>query len=189
MINLLKKQWPLVGLAILLVIVAFYVLRSGKEIIQNSLIKEIVPGEGLKLKDIHFSQDDPDKGLKWVLDAKEVRFSGDRSSVYFNDFQLRVEPENRPFLRVKGKRGDYSRDSGEINLWGDLEGFSGDGYRIVTEHILINEKLRYLSTEKPVKIFGSFFSVKGRGLFIDLEKERVKIASNVTATVNKESLI
>ena len=186
--NFLKRQWPLVGIGILLGVVVFYLIRSGRDIIQDFPLKEIVAGEGLRLKDIHYSQDDPDKGLKWVLDAKEVRFSGDKSSIHFNEFRLTVEPENRSSFRLKGKRGDYSRDSGEINLWGDLEGFSGNEYRIATEHILINEKRGHLSTEKPVKIFGSFFSVTGRGLFLDLEKRRVKILSDVTAIVNEESL-
>lgn len=185
--NFLKRQWPIAGIVILLGVVAFYLIRSGEDIILDSPLKEVVAGEGLELKDIHYSQDDPDKGLKWDLDAKEVRFSGDKSSIHFNDFRLTVEPENKTSFRLRGKRGDYFRNSGEINLWGDLEGVSGNEYRIVTDHILINEKHGHLSTEKPVKIFGSFFSVTGQGLFVDLEKRRVKILSDVTVTVNEES--
>jgi LPS export ABC transporter protein LptC len=100
-----------------------------------------------------------------------------------------VIPENRPFFELKGSKGDYSRDSGEINLWGDLEGFSGNGYRIISEHLMINERLGHVSTEKPVKIFGPFFSVSGKGLIMDLEKESAKILSDVTTTIEQESLI
>ena len=118
-----------------------------------------------------------------------MRFSGDKSLIFFHDFRLKVEPENRPWYKLKGKKGDYSRNSGEISLWGDLEGFSNNGYRILTEHMLINEKKGYLRTDEPVKIFGPFFCVEGQGLFVDLERERLKIMSNVTATVKKEPLI
>ena len=186
--SFLKRQWPLVGIGVLLALVAFYLIKSGKGFIQGPILKEIMSGEGLRLKDIHFTQDDPDEGTKWVLDAGEVRFSGDKNSLLFHDFRLRLEPENGSWFKLKGKSGDYSRDSGEINLRGDLEGFSGDGYRIVTEHILINEKTGLMTTDKQVKIFGPFFSVEGRGLFVDLEKERLKILSDVVTIIDKESL-
>ena len=185
----LKRQWPLIGLGLVVALVAFYLIRSGKEYAQRSFLWEAIPGDGAKLKDIHYTQDDPDKGLKWVLDAREVRFSEDKRSILFRDFHLKVEPENRPYFELNGKKGDYSRDSGEINVWGNLEGFSGNGYRIVTEHLLINEKRGHVSTEKPVKIFGPFFSVAGQGLFVDLEKERLRILSDVTTILDQGSLI
>lgn len=187
--NFLKRQWPLLGLGLLLVTIALYLVRSGRELIQAPLLKDVMSGEGIKLKDIQYAQNDPNKGLKWVLDASEVRFSEDKNTVFFNDFHLRLEPENRPFFELKGNRGDYSRDSGNINLWGDLDGVSGNGYRIVTEHLMINEKRRQVNTEKPVRISGPFFTVAGRGLFVDLEQERIKVLSDVTTVLDREPLI
>ena len=94
--------------------------------------------------------------------------------------------------RVSEKRddeeGDHTKDSGEINLWGNLEGSSENGFRIITDHILIHEKTRRLTTEKPVMIFGPFFSVYGQGLCVDLEKETLKILSNVHAVINEGPL-
>jgi LPS export ABC transporter protein LptC len=187
--RLLKRQWPLIGFGILLALVCSYLIKSGKEVVRDTFFEEITPGEGIKLKDIHYAQDNPDKGVIWNLHAREMRSSGDKNSIFFNDFRLRVEPEGRPFFELKGKKGDYSRDSGEINLWGDLEVLSGNGFRFTTADVLINEKSGQLSTDKPVEIFGPFFSMKGRGLFVDLEKETLKILSEVTTILNKESLI
>lgn len=170
-------------------VVAFHLLKSSEKVVQEAFFEEIMAGEGLKLKDIHYIQDDRGEALKWVLDAREVRFSGDKRSIFFHDFSLRVEPENRPFFKLKGETGNYSRDSGEINLLGNLEGFFGKEFRILTEHMLINEKSKNLSTDRRVKIFGSFFSVEGRGLFVDLEKESLKVLSDVTTMVAGESLL
>jgi lipopolysaccharide export system protein LptC len=54
---------------------------------------------------------------------------------------------------------------------------------------MINERLGHVSTEEPVKIFGPFFSVSGKGLIMDLEKESAKILSDVTTTIEQEFLI
>ncbi len=185
----LERQWPILGVGVLLALVTFYLIKAGKEAVQGPLLRAIMPGEGLELRDIRYSHDDPDKGLKWFLDAKEVRLSGDKRSIYFKDFRLRVEPKDKIFLELRGKRGNYSRDSGDINLWGNLEGYSGNGYKIVTEHVIINEKSRKLSSDKSVKISGPFFSVDGQGLSVDLKKERLKMLSDVTAIIDTGPLI
>ena len=184
---LLKRHWPLLGLGALLLLVAFYLAKSGKELVKTTtLIKDVISGEGLKLKDIHYRQDDPDEKVKWVLDAEEVQFSEDKTVIRFYDFKLKVEPEGKPRFKLSGKRGNYYKDSGKIELWGNLRGFYGNEYEIFTDYMMISEKLGRLTTEKPITISGPFFNVKGRGLFADLTAETVKILSDVTTTINKE---
>ena len=185
----LKRHWPLLGLGALLALVGFYLLQSGEVIFKRAIFRGAVPGEGLKLQDIHYVHDDPGSGMKWILDAKEVHFSGDKSFITFEAFRLMLEPQSRPWFKLNGNRGRYSRESGEINLWGDVKGFSENGYRICSQHILINEKQGHLGTDKPVKLFGPFFSVAGQGLFVDLENERAKVLSEVTTIINKDSII
>ena len=188
MISLFKRQWPLIAVGIFLAWVVFYLIRSGMGSIQVPRINGSVLGEGLRLEDIHYTNDHGEKGLKWVLDAKEVRFSGDRNNIFFHDFQLRAEPNNRSWFKLKGKKGDYSRRSGEIKLWGGLRGYSENGFKIRTEDIFINEKKEHLNTDKPVKIVGPSFTVEGKGLFVNLKKERLQIMSDVITVLESESL-
>ena len=186
---LFKRHWPLLGLGALLILVGFYLAKSGKELLKTTaLLKNIVSGEGLELKDVHYSQDDPDEKIQWVLDAQEVRFSKDMKTIRFFDFKLRIEPEGEPWFKLSGKRGNYFKYSGKIELWGNLEGFYGDKYKIFTDYVLINEKIGTLTTKKPVKIVGPFFNVKGKGLFADMAKKKIKILSDVTTIINEESV-
>ena len=175
-------------MAVLLAVVSFYVIKSGKGVEDGPVEEDVVSKEGLKIKDIHYTQSDPGAKVKWVLDAREVTFSEDRNSILFSDFLLSVEPLDKPWFRLKGKKGNYLRDSEDMELRGDLEGTSQNGYRITTELMKINDKKGHMKTDKAVSISGPFFSVKGTGLFMDLEKERLKILSDVTTVVKKESL-
>jgi len=184
---LLKRHWPLLGLGMLLAVVAFYLLKSGKGGGETA-IKEIIMGEGLMLKDIHYAQDNPEKGILWALDAQEMKSSGDKSLISFKGFRLKVQPKDGPPTELTGAKGDYSRDSGEINLWGNLEGVSGNGFKVTADHLLIHEKSGKITSDKPVKMMGPGFTVEGQGLFFDLKNETLKILSSVTATIEKEAI-
>ena len=189
MIRFFKKYWPLLGIAILLVVVGLYMVGAQKEIIKKSLLLDIVGEEGVKLKNVSYAQDDPNKGMKWTLDAKEVKISKDSTFISFKHFKLKLKPNDRPWVELTGERGDYDKNSGEINLHGDLQAHTDNGYQLITEHILYKEKEGYLKTEEPVRIFGPFFSVAGRGLYYNVEKETLRIFSNVTTRITKDSLI
>lgn len=180
-----KRHWPLVGVSLLLVLAVVYMVRSGKDFFRDSGLEKAVSGEGINLKDIHYTQDDPIKGMKWVLDAQEVHFPEDRHSVRFRNFTLKVKPDKKPSFDLKGENGTYLRSSGDLELWGHLEGHSEDGYRVVTERMRFNEKKGILSNDKPVQIFGSFFSISGKGVFVDLKNKQLKVLSQVTTVIRE----
>ena len=119
-----KRYWPLVGIGILLLVVGFYFAKAGKDLIKTTaLLKDVLSGEGVNLKDIHYRQDDPDEKIKWVLDAKEVRFSEDRKTIRFFDFYLKVEAEARPGFSLRGKRGIYHKEKGKHRALGPIGWF------------------------------------------------------------------
>ena len=185
----IRKQWPLISIGIVLVIVLIFLLRAGRVMGPSSLIKDILSDDGLRLKDIHYIQDDPEKGFNWILDAVQVKISNNKKIIIFQEVDLELDPKNGSWFKLKSNKGKYSRDTGEINLWGDVEGISSNGYRAMTEHLLINEKTENLTTDKHIKIWGPFFFVEGQGFFADLQSKQMKILSDVTAIVERGSFL
>ena len=183
------KYLPVIGIALILSIIAYFMIRAGYKGGEAPVLTDLISEDGLNLKNIHYIQDNPDEGGRWVLDADEVRFSKDRQHISFNKFRLKLEPENDLSLELVGTSGDYNKISNEINLRGDLEGYTGNGYRIKTEHILYKQKEGYLKTDEPVEITGPLFSVTGRGLRVNLESETIKILFDVTTLIDKRSLV
>ena len=185
--NLFKRHWPPIMMAAIVAGVSFYLFHPGGDARKDPVMDRVEPGQGLKLRDIHYTHDDAEERMKWSLNAKEVSFSGDQNAMAFREFELRVEPEAQQWFEMKGRRGEYSRNTGDIQLWGNLEGRSRDGYRFRTERLHINEKTRQARTDEAVEISGPLFRVKGKGLFADLNEERVEILSDVTTTLKQEA--
>ena len=98
-----------------------------------------------------------------------------------------MDAEGRPGFSLRGEKGIYFKDIGKIELRGKLDGSYGTEYRFLTEYVAINEKKGTVNNEEPVEIFGPFFTVKGKGIFVDLSENRIKILSNVVTTINQEA--
>ncbi len=185
--KLLKKHWPLIGIGLLLIVVAFYLVPAKKLLMRESIIGDLIPEAGVRLKDIHYVHDNPDDGVKWLLDAKAMTLSKDRQIISFNDFKLKLEPVNKPSIELEGQRGKWNKGSGEINLYGDLRGYTRNGYRIRTDHIRYSGAGN-IESETPVKIIGPFFTVEGQGFRLNIKKETFRLDSDVTTTFDSEAL-
>jgi LPS export ABC transporter protein LptC len=182
----LKKHWPLVGITLLLLVAALYIFGTPKSGDEGARFTDMVLEKGVDLtENITITQENPDKGVKWVLDAKEVKFSDNQATYSGIDFRVRLELEDGAKVELKGERGDYDANSGEITLRGNVNGQTEDGYRFVTDHLLYREKKGSLDTDAPVKIFGPFFSVSGQGLDFNQEEEVLRILADVTTHISQ----
>ena len=53
--RLFKKHWPLLGIGILLLVAALYMMGAREVIMKQALLPDIVGEEGLKLKNISYA--------------------------------------------------------------------------------------------------------------------------------------
>ena len=187
--NFTIKYWPITGIVLLLMVICFYLIKSRQEIVDDLVLSDIVLEEGIKLENTLIIQNNPEEGAKWMLDAEEVKFSKDSQQISFKSFKLKLGSENSPFIELEGREGEYDKESNKINLRGDLNAKTENGYRIITEHIIYRQKEGCLNTEEPVKIIGPFFSIAGKGLHLNLEKQNLTIISDVTTLIDRESLV
>lgn len=184
-----KKIWPLIGIAGLILLAGAHILLDQREGRSPSALSGKDAPEGMRLEDIHYSHADPDSKTTWLMDAVEVTFSMDRRFMSFRDFRLKVQPQDRPRLELTGQRGDYDTETGTMVLKGDLKGKTDNGYTFETEYAVYNQKKGDLETHEPVAITGPFFSIQGRGLSFDVNRETLKIHSEVTTRIKDRSWV
>ncbi|MBN2034946.1 MAG: LPS export ABC transporter periplasmic protein LptC [Deltaproteobacteria bacterium] len=179
----IKKAWPLLGIGALILLAGIHILLAQRENLSTSLPPDKGAVEGIRLEDIHYSHADPENKVTWLLDAVEVTFSKNKRFMTFRDFRLKVQPQNRPGLHLIGQRGDYDTETGELVMQGDLKGKTDNGYTFETEYVVYNHKKGDLETHESVMITGPFFSVQGRGLSFDVNREILRIYSEVTTCI------
>jgi LPS export ABC transporter protein LptC len=183
------KFLPVIGIVILFATIGFFLIKADYKGLEKAVLKNIGSEEGFELKNIHYIQNNPDENVKWVLDADKVTFTKNRQRISFDQFKFKLELENNSTIELHGKRGDYDKNSNEIDLRGDLNGYTSNGYGLHTDHILYKQEEGSLENDEPVKITGPFFSVEGKGLRYNLKKETLRIDSDVTTFINRRSLI
>jgi LPS export ABC transporter protein LptC len=181
-----KKHWPLAGIALLLLVAALYIFGTPDKDNDTAGFTDMLLEKGVELtENITITQENPEKGVKWVLKAKKIESSDNQAAYSGTDFLFQLEHEDGARIKLEGEKVNYDKSSGEINLLGNVNGQSEDGYRFVTDHLLYREEKGSIETDAPVKIFGPFFSVSGQGLDFDPEEKVLRILADVTAHIGQ----
>jgi len=173
-------------MGLLLAAMTVYLFQARRGPVEQKAAQGKESEEGIRLKDIHYVQDDPAHKVKWTLDASEAKLSKDQQFVTFVNFHVTLKPQDKPVVTVQGKQGEFDKRSGRLVLQGDLVGETEDGYRFTTEQAVYHHKEGTLETDQAVKISGAFFSIDGKGLLLDLGKEKLQILSNATTLIYGE---
>ena len=185
------KSLPLIGIVILLSVVGFFLMKSDREDIGEKILDEIVPRADISSEKFNVTLNNSDKGTRWTLEADDFSYSekaNEDDIVQLENFRIKFQQKNGLGLELEGKNGEYNSTKKEITLSGELKGKTSNGYVFYTEHVMVQQKENSLKSDGAVAIIGPFFKITGKGLFIDLEKETLKILSDVKSIFDKESL-
>lgn len=174
--------WPIAGIVVILLIVAAFIVKGPRLAKVSSATSTLVPGESLKMSEIKYDQDCED-GQGWELIAKEAHFFDTSQVVSLKEVLLKLDSTKDNSYTIRGDEGDYCRKSEEIILKGNVVGRSTSGYQLETSQVTYKQKDESVITDKPVSLTGSFFRVKGDGLYIDLRSNRFKVRRNVLTTI------
>jgi len=175
-------MWPIAGIIALLLIVAAFIMKGPPLAQVSTKASTLVPGESLTMSELKYDQDHED-GHAWELIAKEAHFFDTAEVVSLKDVLLKVDSKKDNSYTIRGNEGDYCRKTEEIVLKGDVVGRSANGYQIETSQLTYKQKEESVVTDKPVRMSGPFFRLKGDGLSVDLKSSRFKVWRNVDTTI------
>jgi LPS export ABC transporter protein LptC len=175
-------MWPLAGIIILLLVVAVFISKGVRLSEVSTAASKMVPGESLTMSEVKYDQDHED-GKGWELIAREAHFFDATQIVSLTEVLLKVNSSEDNAYEIRGNEGDYCRKTEEIVLKGDVVGISAGGYMIETNQLTYKQREESVVTDKPIRMSGPFFTVKGDGFSLDLRTNRFKVWSNAYTTI------
>jgi len=181
-------MWPLAGIIVLLLIVVGFISKGVRLSEVSTAALTMVPGESLTMSEVKYDQDHED-GKGWELIAKEAHFFDTTQIVSLTEVLLKVNSSEDNAYEIRGNEGDYCRKTEEIVLKGDVVGRSASGYMIETSQLTYKQREESVVTDKPVRMSGPFFTVKGDGFSLDLRSSRFKVWSNAHTTITSGDFV
>ena len=188
MAKLPVKSLPLIGIVLFLAAIGFFLIKSERKEPEKITIDETVPAEDISSKKFNVTQMDSDKGITWTLESDGGDYSLEDRVGRFKKFRIKLHAEDGLDFELEGNSGEYNNEKNEIQFSGELKGQTSNGYMIYTDHLMLQGKDGSLKSDEDVTFVGPFFKITGRGLFMDLKKEKLKIMKDVNSTFDKESL-
>jgi len=186
--KLIKNYWPVLSLIFMILGIGYYIISGSKKVVKKANpLNHILPYYALQLQDVHYTHDNPNKNIKWELDAEKVRFSKDKSVITFSNFHLIIHSKGQKGFDLKGQEGKYKRDESMLYLKGNLRATYARYYKLYTNSMIFNEKTGQGESKDPVEIKGPFFHIDGIGMHLDIKKKKIKVLSDVNSIIHKSS--
>jgi len=158
---------------------------------QQIVIKSDVPqavkgGPSVELKNVAYSTTNNDNFKEWDLVAESAQYLQGEKRVILENLSVNVYRPNGKIYIIRGQHGDLNTESRDIKMHGDIWGVMPDNTTVQTETIDYDHTKRLITTQDRVFIRrNSKFALEGKGMIIDMAKEKMTILSNVKALGSK----
>jgi LPS export ABC transporter protein LptC len=147
--------------------------------------EEIIPTADTKadlsLHEIHYVETKGEK-KEWELRAKSAHHFLKEDLTLLKNLTVTFFAEGDKVIIMRGKEGSIKRRK-EIEVRGNVEITSSDGYRVVTESLHYTEEKRQIYTRDPVMLEKKGMRLRGIGLLVDLNKEKLYIQKAVETEI------
>jgi len=188
--NIKILRWVLLVAAVIAFAAIVYVGvgTKKKQIVVKADIPEILTKSGPKVdvKNVSYSTTSNDNVKEWDLVAESAQYlQGENRVLLENPFVNVYRPNGKTF-RIRSRNGDFNTETRNIKLRGAVWGAMSDNTTIETESIDYDHQKRLITTQDQIVIHrGSQFALEGKGMIVDMDKEKMSILSNVKALGSK----
>jgi len=135
----------------------------------------------LSLKDIRYVETKGDR-KEWELTATRAEHYLKEEVTQLRDLHVTFYAEDGRVITVTGDRGSV-KGKDRIELHGNVVVITSDGYRVVTDSLHYDGEKRQISSEDQVTMEREGMMVKGKGVRVDLNSEKVYLYHSVETVI------
>lgn len=176
-------------LAVAIVLIASVILSAlifRKRVFEHpeGLLAYVADGADLELKSVHFTENTPE-GKLWELTANTAQYFKEKKYALLDKVHLLFFDKERGTMTLTSEKGKLFVESNDIEVFDNVILTSLDGYVLLTDSLHYNAKERKVFTKAPVFVEGPGIKLRGVGLNLDIETERMRLLKDVWSMMER----
>ena len=145
----------------------------------RAVIEALQPGVDVELTEIRFSE--TRQGVrKYLLAADSATYSAHGISLMKRIEVTFFDVSGRETMRLRADEGDLSGNNQSVNLRGDVVLTGTQGFVLKTDHLTYSKEDDRLHTDATVLLESAQGVLRGRGLIVTPEQERLQLLHDVS---------
>jgi LPS export ABC transporter protein LptC len=145
----------------------------------RTVIEALQPGVDVELTEIRFSE--TRQGVrKYLLAAASATYSAHGISLMKHIEVTFFDASGRETMRLHADEGDLSGNNQSVNLRGDVVLTGTQGFVLKTDHLTYSKEDDRLQTDATVLLESAQGVLRGRGLIVAPEQERLQLLHDVS---------
>lgn len=178
-----KKTWIIAGLACLLVLSVFMVLKAVNDRkAPQKLLKVMAENIDLQVKNVIYT-DVGQSGEKWEIKADTVQYLRKENLALFEKIRVRMLTAEGKSFTLTGDKGRFQTEKKDIEIVGNVEGTSDRGERFTTDKLNYNNAEGKIYTDSAVTMESGQLKIKGTGLTVNMKSGELNLVSKVKAEI------
>jgi LPS export ABC transporter protein LptC len=145
----------------------------------RAVVEALQPGVDVELTEIRFSE--TRLGVrKYLLAADSATYSAHGISLMKRIEVTFFDVSGRETMRLRADEGDLSGNNQSVNLRGDVVLTGTQGFVLKTDHLTYSKEDDRLHTDATVLLESAQGVLRGRGLIVAPEQERLQLLHDVS---------
>jgi len=139
----------------------------------------------MEIKNPHYSHTNENAVKEWELNAKSAQFFKEKNQVVFKDVVVTFYAKDGKRYTLSGDMGELYTDTQNIKVIGNVvgKGYQGEFH---TNSLQYDAKTKKITTTDQVQFQSQQFGVKGKGMVVDVEKEKLTLLNDIRAQGKKK---
>ncbi len=182
-----KVKFILIAIASLTLILVMVALVRNSLVSHDSIRLDSLPPKGVDMQigDIHYEQTDKNASKEWELNAKAAQYFKGENKVVFQSIELTFFSGEGKAYKLTADEGELHTDSKDVKVSGNVIVLTEEGYHVKADSFEYNAEERKIFTNDRVRLSGKELDMTGKGMVVDLEKEKLYILGEVKALEKK----
>jgi LPS export ABC transporter protein LptC len=174
-----RKSFLILGLVVLFVFAAGLFFGIKKEP-PKALLNKMAEKVDLQAKNVRYTQVGS-SGMKWEITADSAQYRKKEELALFEKVKVKLFMKDGRTFVMTGDKGVLNTQSRDMDIEGNVVIVSDAGDEFRTDRLSYRDALKRVETDRPVVMENKNQRIRGVGMVLNLNEEKVTLLSGVRA--------